>query len=214
MISPAGIIIQNARGASSCVFSSSSDAAVRDSTRRVVRLHVVAVLAQALGHPVAHAAEADHSELHCRPPRVDSRDAAAALLQRLIVSGGLGADQAAKPNARAGNRQLVAGVVDDLQEEAGVRAALVELPGGVEVARAEAVRDDVARSRARARRAAASVVLARRVDERLDADVVAVARLREQLVERALRLELDVAAARAPRSSCPSPPARRAGRTG
>ena len=32
-----------------------------------------------------------------------------------------------------------------------------------------------------------------RVDERLDADVVAVARLRQQLVERALRLELDVA---------------------
>ena len=32
-----------------------------------------------------------------------------------------------------------------------------------------------------------------RVDERLDADVVAVARLRQQLVEGALRLELDVA---------------------
>ena len=64
VISPAGTIIQKARGASSCAFSSSSDAAVRDSTCGVVGLHVVVVLAQALGHPVAHAAEADHSELH------------------------------------------------------------------------------------------------------------------------------------------------------
>ena len=64
MISPAGTIIQNARGASSCAFSSSSEAAVRDSTCRVVGADVVLVLAQALGHPVAHAAEADHSELH------------------------------------------------------------------------------------------------------------------------------------------------------
>src|SRR5262249_3087982 len=38
------------------------------------------------------------------------------------------------------------------------------------------------------------LVHARRVDERLDADVVALVRLRDQLLERALRLEVDVAA--------------------
>ena len=63
---------------------------------------------------------------------------------------------AARSRTAAGDRQLVAGVVDDLDEEAGVRAALVQLPGRVQVARAEAVRDDAAG-------------LARAVDERLAA---------------------------------------------
>ena len=91
-----------------------------------------------------------------RRPPVDPRDAAAALLQRLVVARRLRADQAAKPNVAAGDRQLVAGVVDDLEEEAGVRPALVQLPGRVQVARPEAVRDDAARRRARGRRAARS----------------------------------------------------------
>ena len=73
---------------------------------------------------------------------VDSRDAAAALLQGRIVSGGLGAKQAAEAERLAGNRDLLAGIVDDLEEEAGVRAALVQLPGRVEVARPVAVGDD------------------------------------------------------------------------
>ena len=43
-----------------------------------------------------------------------------------------------------GDRQLVAGVVDDLEEDARRRAALVQLAGRVQVARPEAVRDDAA----------------------------------------------------------------------
>ena len=42
----------------------------------------------------------------------------------------------------AGDRDLLARVVDDLEEEAGVRAALVQLPGRVQVARSVAVRHD------------------------------------------------------------------------
>ncbi len=49
----------------------------------------------------------------------------------------------AKPNL-AGNPELLAVVLDDLDEEAGVRAALVELAGRMQVARAEPVRDHAA----------------------------------------------------------------------
>ena len=81
-----------------------------------------------------------------------------------------------KPNGWPGIGSSSPGVVDDLQEEPGRRAALVQLPGRVQVARPEAVRDDAARRLARAAPASASTVasFARgRVDERLDADVVA-----------------------------------------
>src|SRR5262249_58013980 len=68
-----------------------------------------------------------------------------------------------------------------------------ELPRRVEIPRPEAVRHDVA--------ALACAVDERLhlgdacgIDERLDADVVAVARLCDELVERALRLEVDVPA--------------------
>ena len=125
-----------------------------------------------------------------RPP---SSHAPAARLQRLVVSRRLRADQAREAEVAPGDRQLVAGVVHDLQEEAVVRAALVELAGGVEVARPEAVRDDVP-ALARTIDELLHLVDARRVDERLDAHVVALLRLREQFLERALRLELDVAA--------------------
>ena len=65
--------------------------------------------------------------------------------------------------------------------------ALVQLAGRVEVARAEAVRDDAARL-AGALDEGRELVLPGRVDERLDADVVAAGlRLGEQLVERAAR---------------------------
>ena len=55
------------------------------------------------------------------------RDAPAARLQRLVVARRLRADQAGEAEVAAGDRQLVAGVVHDLQEEAVVRASLVEL---------------------------------------------------------------------------------------
>ena len=63
----------------------------------------------------------------------------------------------------------------------------------MEVPRPEAVRDDVA-ALARTIDELLHLVDARRVDERLDAHVVALLRLREQFLERALRFELDVPA--------------------
>ena len=59
----------------------------------------------------------------------------------------------------------------------------------MEVARAEPGRDDAA-GRVRTLEERRELVLARRIDERLDADVVAVLRLREQLVERATWLDV------------------------
>src|SRR5436190_22240187 len=75
---------------------------------------------------------------------VDSRSPAAALLQRRVIAGSLRADQTAEAEVPAGDRQFVAGVVDDLQEEPGVRTPLVELSRRVQIARAVAVRDDEA----------------------------------------------------------------------
>ena len=76
----------------------------------------------------AHAAEADHPELHLlHLLQSDARDAAAALAQRLEVARRLGADQPREAERLPGDRQLLAVVLDDLQEEPGVRAALVEL---------------------------------------------------------------------------------------
>src|SRR5438105_13837960 len=118
---------------------------------------------------------------------MDSDDAAPALLQRREVSGGLRLDQAGEAEVLAGDRQLLARVVHDLDEQALVRAALVELACGVEVARAEPVRDDAAGLAARALDQRLELALARGVDERLDADVVALARLGEELVQRSLR---------------------------
>ena len=75
---------------------------------------------------------------------LDAGDAAAALAQRVEVAGRLGADQPGEAERLAGDRQLGAVVLDDLQEAPGVRAALVELAGRVQVARPEPVRDDAA----------------------------------------------------------------------
>src|SRR5438309_1156081 len=128
--------------------------------------------------------------------QLDARDAAAALLQRLEIARRLRADQAREAERLPGDRQLLAVVLDHLQEEPGVRAALVQLAGRVQVARAEPVRDDAARDVARTRREVEEPLLVRRrrVDERLDADVVALVGPREQLVRRRLVPELDVAA--------------------
>ncbi len=113
---------------------------------------------------------------------VDARDAAAALLERCVVAGGLRADQAAEAERLAGDRELVARVVDDLEEEPRVRAALVQLAGRVQVARAVAVRHDETAAAAQLddEIGDAAVVLGGRLDERLHADVVALLRLREQ----------------------------------
>ena len=113
------------------------------------------------------------------------------------VAHRLGPDQPPEAERLAGNRQLVALVVHDLEEESGVRAALVELARRVHVPRPVAVRDDAARLLPqsaideRIRRS-----LRRRVHERLHADVVALLRLGEELLDRALRLELRLLAGR------------------
>src|SRR4051794_33529853 len=75
---------------------------------------------------------------------VHARDAAAAVAQRREIAGRLRADQLREAERLVGDRELVAVVLDDLQEETTVRATLVQLPGRVEVARADAVRDDAA----------------------------------------------------------------------
>src|SRR5947209_12846043 len=90
---------------------------------------------------------------------LNSRDAAAALLQRLVVSRRLRAYQSGEAEFLPGNLQLFALVVDHLQAEDGVRTALVQLSCRVQVARAEPVRHDAA-GLARARSAARAPVRA------------------------------------------------------
>src|SRR5919108_3753444 len=122
-----------------------------------------------------------------------AHDSAAALLQRCIVSRGLGGYQSSEAERPARDRKLVAEVVDDLDEEAGVRASLVQLAGRVQVARPESLRDDppgFPRSGHERFEAARRL----RIDERLDRHVVAFSRSGEQLVDRALGLELDLLA--------------------
>src|SRR5437879_6187707 len=70
-----------------------------------------------------------------------ARDPAAALLQRLVVSGRLRAYQPRESEVAPGDLQLLALIVDDLKTEHGVRTTFVQLAGRVEVARPEAVRD-------------------------------------------------------------------------
>src|SRR5262245_40739660 len=65
---------------------------------------------------------------------VDATHAAAAVAQRLEVSGSLGADQPAEAERAVRDLQLVAGVIHDLDEHAGVGTSLVQLAGRVEVA--------------------------------------------------------------------------------
>src|SRR5204863_7009263 len=105
----------------------------------------------------------------CHLLDVHARDAAPALLQRLEVPRRLRADQLPEAERLPRDRQLVARVVDHLQEEPGVRAALVELAGRVEIPRPEAVRDDATGRLARTRGERENALLARRrrLDERL-----------------------------------------------
>ena len=82
-----------------------------------------------------------------------------------------------------GDRQLLAGSSTTWTNTPGRRPALVELAGRVQVARPEAGGDDAAGLPARALASGVELGLARRVDERLDGDVVARPRLGEQLLD-------------------------------
>ena len=78
-----------------------------------------------------------------------------------------------KPNFWPGIASSSADVVDDLQEAADRRAALVQLAGRVQVARPEAEGDDAVGLRAQPLDERLQALLLGRVDERLDRDVVA-----------------------------------------
>src|SRR5204862_5503901 len=71
---------------------------------------------------------------------VHAQHAAAAALQHLVVAGGLGADQCSEVVALARDRNFGALVGGELEEDAAVGPALVELSGGVEEARPVAER--------------------------------------------------------------------------
>src|SRR3954454_9415249 len=124
--------------------------------------------------------------------QVESGDPPAAFLERRIVTRRLRADQAAEAERLPRDGELLAGIVDDLQEETDVRPALVQLPGRMEIARPVAVRDDEAALAAELAHEVrdAPVVVLRRLDERLDADVVALLRLREQPLDGALGVDV------------------------
>src|SRR4029079_1455713 len=102
----------------------------------------------------------------------DLRDRTAALLQRRVVSLGLRVDEAREPELLPRDRQLGAGVVDDLEEAADRRAALVQLPGRVQVPRPEAEGDDAVGLRPDPLDERPEPLLLCGVDERLDRDVV------------------------------------------
>src|SRR6266540_4236505 len=123
----------------------------------------------------------------------DPHDLPPALLQRAVVALGLRANQAAEAELAAGDRDLVAGVVGDLDEHTGLRAALVQLTCGVQVARAKAARDNAPRLMCTLDQRL-QLLLAHRVDERLDRDVVRWRGRCQELVQRTFRLELRIVA--------------------
>src|SRR3954469_16541065 len=129
---------------------------------------------------------------------VDTRDPAAALLERLEIACGLCADQLPEPERLPGDRKLLACLVDDLKVEPGGRAALVQLARRMQVARTEPVRDDATcrRTRLVGECEHPGLVRRRRVDECLNADVIALLRLRIELLRRALRRNVRRGAAR------------------
>ena len=92
------------------------------------------------------------------------------LLESREISRCLSADQAPEPELTPGNCELFAEVIQHLQEEAVRLPPFVQLPGRVQVARAEATSDDTARRRAYTLRESGElgVVLGRRVDEAED----------------------------------------------
>src|SRR5829696_5077303 len=121
----------------------------------------------------------------------DPCDAAAALAERLEVARGLRLDEPAEAEVAIRNRQLLAEVVHDLDEDTRARAALVQLSRRVQVARPEPD-GDRATGRAGPLDQRLEPLLARGVDVGEDCDVV-LARLgvREQLVDVTLGGEVD-----------------------
>src|SRR5204863_4499638 len=117
----------------------------------------------------------------------DSHDSAAALLERCEVARRLRADQPPEAELAPWDRDLAAGVVDDLDEEAGAGPALVQLARGMEIARAEPVRHDAA-GLVRALDQRLELGLPAGVDESLDRAVVAGPRPGPPLVEPARAL--------------------------
>jgi hypothetical protein len=92
-------------------------------------------------------------------------------------------DQTGEAEAAVRDVDLLAGVVDDLDEASARRAALVQLARRVEVARPEPVRDDAA-GLASAGDQRLELRLAHGIDERLDAHVLGRRRPVEQLLDR------------------------------
>src|SRR3954453_13762377 len=129
---------------------------------------------------------------------VDSRDAPSALPERRIVSRSLRRDQAAEAERLVRDGELVAEIVDDLEEKPRIRAAFVQLAGRVQIAGAVAVGDDepAAAPQLPDEVVDALVVLLVRLDERLHADVVPLLRLREERLDRPLELQIGLAACR------------------
>src|SRR5262249_17270755 len=119
-----------------------------------------------------------------------ARNRTAALLQRRVVSLSLRLDQPAEAELLIRDRQLRARVVDDLEEAADRRAPLVQLPGRGGVAGAGTRGGDANGRRARLLGQGLEALLLGGVDERLDRDVVAGARLREELLRRPFRPRL------------------------
>ena len=110
----------------------------------VVAHDVVAGRAEALGHVAAHLPQPDHAELHACPSQSSRsststrRRPQAALAQGRQVAGGLRLLERGEAVGAPGIGDVVGVVADHLDEHAGGRAALVELAGGVQEARAEA----------------------------------------------------------------------------
>ena len=105
-------------------------------------------------------------------PEAYARDRPAALLQRRVVACRLREQEPPEAELAARDRQLLA-IVDDLEEAADRRPALVQLPGRVQVPRAEPEGDDAAGLLTGTRDERPQALLLGRVDEGLDRDVVA-----------------------------------------
>src|SRR5262249_3145558 len=91
---------------------------------RVVAPDLMAAPAEALRHPGADPAEADHSQFHLDPY---SDDLAAEAAERLEVALGLRTDQPPEAEVPTRDRDLRARVVHDLDEEPRRRSALLQL---------------------------------------------------------------------------------------
>src|SRR5881409_279481 len=68
---------------------------------------------------------------------VDAKRAATMRLEDLQVTPRLRREQRSEGERQPRDGQVLSAVAGDLQEEAGVRSTLVQLPGGVEEARTE-----------------------------------------------------------------------------